>query len=257
MTPAGTGLWMGGSTRGRDLTSSCASTSTPARRPSSTRTRRWNSTQPAALSNRHRALDLRRRDRRPARVCDTWASVRRYGSSTSASERFWQHTNCSGRRCRRTVLGPERTALDRQFRARSGSRCHLSLRPHRGCEPPVVPSVSASRADRDGADGTGDHRGARRACVAVFLTLPLGVDPTALPLVLFVHGGPWYRDSWGFDSVVQMLANRGYAVLQVNFRVPPATGRLTPMPRGGIRGRDARRPGRRGGVGRTAGVRRS
>jgi dipeptidyl aminopeptidase/acylaminoacyl peptidase len=51
-----------------------------------------------------------------------------------------------------------------------------------------------------------------------YLTLPIGVEPKGLPLVLVVHGGPWYRDGWGFDAGVQMLANRGYAVLQVNFR---------------------------------------
>lgn len=51
-----------------------------------------------------------------------------------------------------------------------------------------------------------------------YLTLPVGVEPTWLPLVLVVHGGPWHRDSWGFDPAVQFLANRGYAVLQVNFR---------------------------------------
>ena len=51
-----------------------------------------------------------------------------------------------------------------------------------------------------------------------YLTLPVGVEPKGLPLVLVVHGGPWYRDSWGFDAGVQLLANRGYAVLQVNFR---------------------------------------
>lgn len=51
-----------------------------------------------------------------------------------------------------------------------------------------------------------------------YLTLPVGVEPTGLPLVLVVHGGPWFRDSWGFDGHVQVLANRGYAVLQVNFR---------------------------------------
>lgn len=39
-----------------------------------------------------------------------------------------------------------------------------------------------------------------------------------LPMVLLVHGGPWARDSWGADAVVQWLANRGYAVLQVNYR---------------------------------------
>jgi dipeptidyl aminopeptidase/acylaminoacyl peptidase len=37
-------------------------------------------------------------------------------------------------------------------------------------------------------------------------------------MVLFVHGGPWARDNWGFDGYVQWLANRGYAVLQPNFR---------------------------------------
>ncbi|WP_422743291.1 alpha/beta fold hydrolase [Mycobacterium sp. WMMD1722] len=51
-----------------------------------------------------------------------------------------------------------------------------------------------------------------------YLTLPVGVEPTNLPLVLVVHGGPWYRDSWEWAPHVQLLANRGYAVLQVNFR---------------------------------------
>ncbi|OHT85004.1 S9 family peptidase [Mycobacteroides saopaulense] len=51
-----------------------------------------------------------------------------------------------------------------------------------------------------------------------YLTLPVGVEPAGLPLVLVVHGGPWHRDSWCFDPAVQFLANRGYAVLQVNFR---------------------------------------
>lgn len=51
-----------------------------------------------------------------------------------------------------------------------------------------------------------------------YLTLPRGVDPVGLPLVLVVHGGPWFRDSWIYDASAQVLANRGYAVLQVNFR---------------------------------------
>jgi dipeptidyl aminopeptidase/acylaminoacyl peptidase len=51
-----------------------------------------------------------------------------------------------------------------------------------------------------------------------YLTLPVGLEPKALPLVLDVHGGPWGRDTWGLDNEVQWLANRGYAVLQVNFR---------------------------------------
>jgi dipeptidyl aminopeptidase/acylaminoacyl peptidase len=51
-----------------------------------------------------------------------------------------------------------------------------------------------------------------------YLTLPPGLEPKDLPLVLLVHGGPWSRDAWGLDSQVQLLANRGYAVLQVNYR---------------------------------------
>jgi dipeptidyl aminopeptidase/acylaminoacyl peptidase len=51
-----------------------------------------------------------------------------------------------------------------------------------------------------------------------YLTTPVGVEAKNLPTVLLVHGGPWGRDSWGFNSTAQWLANRGYAVLQVNFR---------------------------------------
>ncbi|MFC8046152.1 alpha/beta fold hydrolase [Nocardia sp. NPDC057353] len=50
------------------------------------------------------------------------------------------------------------------------------------------------------------------------LTLPVGVEPAGLPLVVLLHGGPWFRDHWGYSGAVQFLANRGYAVLQVNFR---------------------------------------
>jgi dipeptidyl aminopeptidase/acylaminoacyl peptidase len=51
-----------------------------------------------------------------------------------------------------------------------------------------------------------------------YLTLPSGSAVKPLPLVLEVHGGPWARDEWGFDPIGQLLANRGYAVLQVNYR---------------------------------------
>jgi dipeptidyl aminopeptidase/acylaminoacyl peptidase len=51
-----------------------------------------------------------------------------------------------------------------------------------------------------------------------YLTLPAGAEPKNLPTVLLVHGGPWGRDTWGLHPEVQWLANRGYAVLQVNFR---------------------------------------
>ncbi|MBP2367453.1 S9 family peptidase [Pseudonocardia parietis] len=58
-----------------------------------------------------------------------------------------------------------------------------------------------------------------------YLTLPLGVEPRDLPMVLLVHGGPWAQDAWGYNPEVQLLANRGYAVLQVNFRGSLGYGR--------------------------------
>jgi dipeptidyl aminopeptidase/acylaminoacyl peptidase len=58
-----------------------------------------------------------------------------------------------------------------------------------------------------------------------YLTLPKGIEPKNLPVVVNPHGGPWARDSWGFNPEVQMLANRGYAVLQMNFRGSTGYGR--------------------------------
>jgi len=51
-----------------------------------------------------------------------------------------------------------------------------------------------------------------------YLTLPKGIDAKNLPIVINPHGGPWHRDQWGYNPEVQFLANRGYAVLQMNFR---------------------------------------
>jgi dipeptidyl aminopeptidase/acylaminoacyl peptidase len=51
-----------------------------------------------------------------------------------------------------------------------------------------------------------------------YLTLPNGTDGKDLPIVVNPHGGPWARDNWGFNPEVQYLANRGYGVLQINFR---------------------------------------
>ena len=58
-----------------------------------------------------------------------------------------------------------------------------------------------------------------------YLTTPVGVTAKALPMVLLVHGGPWGRDGWGYNSQAQWLANRGYAVLQVNFRASTGFGK--------------------------------
>ena len=59
-----------------------------------------------------------------------------------------------------------------------------------------------------------------------YLTLPKGLAPKNLPVVIHPHGGPWHRDSWGYNSEVQFLANRGYAVLQMNFRGSTGYGRM-------------------------------
>jgi dipeptidyl aminopeptidase/acylaminoacyl peptidase len=65
-----------------------------------------------------------------------------------------------------------------------------------------------------------------------YLTLPAGSDPKGdgrpahpLPMVLFVHGGPWARDAYGFNTIHQWLANRGYAVLSVNYRASTGFGK--------------------------------
>ena len=65
-----------------------------------------------------------------------------------------------------------------------------------------------------------------------YYTLPAGNEggsdtrpPRPLPLVILVHGGPWARDNWGYDPQHQLLANRGYAVLSINFRGSTGLGK--------------------------------
>ena len=58
-----------------------------------------------------------------------------------------------------------------------------------------------------------------------YLTLPKGKEAKNLPVVVNVHGGPWARDYWGYSNEVQFLANRGYAVLQMNYRGSVGFGR--------------------------------
>jgi len=58
-----------------------------------------------------------------------------------------------------------------------------------------------------------------------YLTLPKGSNGKNLPVVVNPHGGPWARDTWGYKSEIQFLANRGYAVFQMNFRGSTGYGR--------------------------------
>ena len=78
---------------------------------------------------------------------------------------------------------------------------------------PLVPMQSLELKSRDGLT------------LVSYLSLPPGSDTNGdgrpdkpVPLVLNVHGGPWARDGYGFNSEHQWLANRGYAVLAVNYR---------------------------------------
>jgi acylaminoacyl-peptidase len=86
------------------------------------------------------------------------------------------------------------------------------LAPYRfaAMHPVVIPS-------RDGLD------------LVSYLTLPSGIaadrPPSPLPMVLTVHGGPWGRDGYYFDGIHQWLADRGYAVLSVNYRASTGFGK--------------------------------
>lgn len=71
---------------------------------------------------------------------------------------------------------------------------------------PLAKVTSVSYKARDGLE------------IPAYLTLPAGVDAKGLPLVILPHGGPYARDVLGFDYMAQFVANRGYAILQPNFR---------------------------------------
>jgi dipeptidyl aminopeptidase/acylaminoacyl peptidase len=73
-------------------------------------------------------------------------------------------------------------------------------------EAPLAPMEPFSFAARDGLQIHG------------YLTFPRAGARSGLPAVLLVHGGPWTRDTWGFDPRVQWLADRGYLVIQANYR---------------------------------------
>ena len=61
--------------------------------------------------------------------------------------------------------------------------------------------------------------------IPAYLTLPKGVAPKNLPTIIMPHGGPWGRDTWEYNSYAQFAANRGYAVLQPNFRASTGFGK--------------------------------
>jgi dipeptidyl aminopeptidase/acylaminoacyl peptidase len=58
-----------------------------------------------------------------------------------------------------------------------------------------------------------------------YLALPSGKEPKNLPVVVLIHGGPWARDTWGYQPEVQFLTNRGYGVFRINYRGSIGYGR--------------------------------
>lgn len=61
--------------------------------------------------------------------------------------------------------------------------------------------------------------------IPAYLTLPKGVEAKNLPTLILPHGGPWGRDNWGYNSLAQFFANRGYAILEPNFRASTGYGK--------------------------------
>ena len=80
-------------------------------------------------------------------------------------------------------------------------------------EDQMAPTVPVSYRSRDGLTIHG------------YLTVPLGRDPKNLACIVNPHGGPWVRDSWGYNPEIQFLANRGFCVLQMNYRGSTGYGR--------------------------------
>ncbi len=90
---------------------------------------------------------------------------------------------------------------------RAASKMHLIMEPYPQIDPDMLAPVKLVRYQaRDGLS------------LPAFLTLPRGKEAKGLPLIIFPHGGPFARDHWEYDSSVQFFANRGYAVLQPQFR---------------------------------------
>ena len=97
---------------------------------------------------------------------------------------------------------------------RTTSKMHPVVDPYHRIDPELLAPVNAVRYQaRDGLT------------IRAYLTLPRGRNAKGLPLIVLPHGGPFVRDEWTYDPLVQFLANRGYAVLQPQFRGSTGYGR--------------------------------
>jgi len=125
------------------------------------------------------------------------------GSGTSDRSKWVVTLNTPTRPSITYLYSRQQNALEKFYDPRPGLRSYR-----------FAPKTPISFESRDGLG------------IGGYVTLPPGKPARALPLVVLVHGGPWGdRDKWEFDSDVQLLANRGYAVLQVNYRGTTGLGK--------------------------------
>jgi dipeptidyl aminopeptidase/acylaminoacyl peptidase len=129
--------------------------------------------------------------------------------SRSEDERYWKLTTLTDFRMGAALYDRNARTITKLYDTRS----RLSGAPLAHMYPVTIKS-------RDGLD------------LVSYLSLPrtvdsrqVGVPDAPAPLVLVVHGGPWLRDTFGFNEVHQWLANRGYAALSVNFRASQGFGK--------------------------------
>lgn len=116
--------------------------------------------------------------------------------SSSADDRFWVvHLSADTDPGETYLMDRKTRQLTRQYRVREKLPREV-----------LAPMQPVRYASTDGLE------------IPAYLTLPKGLPPRNLPAVIVPHGGPWARDTWGYDAWAQFLANRGYAVLQPNFR---------------------------------------
>ena len=131
---------------------------------------------------------------------------------------------CARTRLRRALK--RRKHLDRQRSQRHRTGRDLCVEPQGENPGAAVPRARGNSARLALAQRKPYHyKSSDGLDIPAYLTLPKGLAAKNLPLVVYPHGGPWGRDSYGYDTNAQFLANRGYAVLQPNFRASTGYGK--------------------------------
>jgi dipeptidyl aminopeptidase/acylaminoacyl peptidase len=110
---------------------------------------------------------------------------------------------------KRFLIASERDTKSEQYYLYDADQKQMQRVSSQNPEVDAVPLAAMKPVKIKGPDGV---------MLPGYLTLPVGGEGRNLPTIVYPHGGPHSRDTWGYDPVVQFLASRGYAVVQVNFR---------------------------------------